>query len=67
MAKKTSLKILRNLKGYYLKTRPVNQILVRMKLATMEKRHDCSMQQHVDEVLGNVNDCNRYDTHSYIY
>ncbi|GBM30326.1 hypothetical protein AVEN_174137-1 [Araneus ventricosus] len=44
-----------SLKQKYLKVSVVSQILVRKKLATLKKSRDCSMQQHLNELLAIVN------------
>ncbi|GBM30122.1 hypothetical protein AVEN_78519-1 [Araneus ventricosus] len=45
-----------SLKQKYLKVSVVSQILVCKKLATLKKRRDCSMQQHINELLAIVNE-----------
>ena len=45
-----------SLKKKYAQTSAVSQILVRKKLSTLKKRHDCTMQQHIDELLEIINE-----------
>ncbi|GBO02298.1 hypothetical protein AVEN_21645-1 [Araneus ventricosus] len=45
-----------SLKQKYLEVSAVSQILVRKKLATLKKRRDCSMQQHINELLAIMNE-----------
>ncbi|GBL98905.1 hypothetical protein AVEN_165728-1 [Araneus ventricosus] len=45
-----------SLKQKYLKVSAVSQMLVRKKLAILKKRRDCSMQQHINELLAIVNE-----------
>ncbi len=52
----TACQIWTSLKQKYQKVSAVSQILVRKKLATLKKRRDCSMQQHINELLAIVNE-----------
>ena len=52
----SACQIWNSLKSKYAKVSAVSQILVRKKLATLKKRRECSMQKHIDELLGIVNE-----------
>lgn len=52
----SAFKIWEALKNKYGQSSAVSQILVRKKLTSMKKRRDCSMQNHINEILGMVNE-----------
>ncbi|GBL99179.1 hypothetical protein AVEN_140650-1 [Araneus ventricosus] len=56
----TCTSIYQKLKSTYLRDRAVNQILIRKRLAMLKQKKEVSMQEHLNEINGLVNQLNSF-------